>query len=63
MPKLKTEQEWFIGEIANQLVSVLKLFFNIVPENRLADGVKIECQKQLARLSPLLIPISFNAST
>jgi hypothetical protein len=63
MPKLKSEQEWFIRETASKLVPALKRFLNIVPESRLVDGAQYECLDYLAKLTPPQIPLSLSAST
>ena len=63
MFKLKSQQEWPIGQIAEELVPALKAFLEVVPENRLVEGVKNECLIQLAKLSLQRIPFSSNASS
>jgi hypothetical protein len=63
MPKLKSEQEWFIRETASKLVPALKAFLSAVPETRLVDGAKNECLSYLAKLSLPQIPVSLTAST
>ena len=63
MPKLKSEQEWFVGETAQKLVPALKEFFVKVAEAKFEKGVKSECLVHLARLNPPEIPVSVYAST
>ena len=63
MPKLKSEQEWPIKPIANELVPALKVFFGKVSEIRFEKDAKFECLEHLAKLNPPEIFVSLYAST
>jgi hypothetical protein len=63
MPKLKSEKDWSIRDTASKLVPALQIFLNVVPETKLAGGVKNDCINYLARLIPPKIPVKLSAST
>lgn len=63
MPKLKSEQEWSIRDVATKLVPAIKVFLNNVKENRFTKEIRIECLEYLSKLYPPDIPVSINSST
>ena len=63
MPQLKSVQSWPVDLICFSLAPEIEKFIKVVPEMRLATGVKAECLFQLSRLSPLKPSLSLSAST
>lgn len=63
IPKLKSEQEWFIKNTSCILIPYLEKFLDAVPDNLLAKNVKTDCQTQLNRLTIDTIPVSLKATT
>jgi len=63
MPKLKSEEEWQVGEIAIRLTPIIKKFLGIVRETRFSKIVKDRCLENLAKVSPPEIHLSIMAST
>jgi len=63
MPKLKSQQDWPIGEIASRLIPGVESFLNAVPETSLADGVKNDCLDYLEKLKAQQILVSIYPST
>lgn len=63
MPKLRSQKDWPIHDIATKLTMAIKLFLKAVPENRLAYGVKQDCVSYLAKLASPEIPVTRHAST
>ncbi|MBL8079320.1 MAG: hypothetical protein JNM55_15250 [Anaerolineales bacterium] len=63
MPKLKSEQEWFIRETTDKLIPALQGFFIKVSETRFEKEVKSACLAHLARLNPPEIPVSLYESS
>jgi hypothetical protein len=63
MPKLKSQQEWFIRETSEKLIPALKTFLYKVSENKFPTNIKLECIRHLERLASPDIPVSLTAST
>ena len=63
MPALKSQQKWEIDEISMKLVPALYNFLMVVPEVRLADGVRTDCMNHLSNLIPPTPTLSASPST
>lgn len=63
MPLLKSQWEWPISEIKDNLVPALKMFLSAVPKNRFEDGYISSCNDQLARSSIYTMPVSTSSAT
>ena len=63
IPKLKSEQEWYIRNTVAKLVPALKEFLGNVTESRLTNAIRTECLVHLAKLSPPESPVSESQST
>ena len=63
MPKLRSQNDWPVRDIAVRLAPAIKPFLNAVPDHRLADGVKKDCLGYLAQFSTVVIHVSRHPST
>jgi hypothetical protein len=63
MPKLRSQKDWPIREIAKRLAPAIETFLVVVSETKLADRVKQDCLSYVASLRPPEIPVSLHAST
>ena len=63
MPDLISDAEFPTEEIANRLLPFIRGFIVAVPQNKIADGFRKNCQDLLSTITPRRIPVSDNRTT